>query len=160
MLVISPAAGIAVPLRKTHPLCLWLHELVIDEFWRYFRILRNDFRFSAGSAEYARDCNPAPLPLWNTRVLGVRIKQARCTCFATQEGPKAVWSRRLRNTQVSPCQWSVNCCVQACKRKRAKVLMLGYRQQASPLACCSWKLKYHLSQLLFLQLQCPGAAPA
>ena len=41
--------------------------------------------------------------LWNTRVLGVRIKQARCTCFATQMSPKAVWSRRLRNMQVSRC---------------------------------------------------------
>ena len=41
--------------------------------------------------------------IWNTRVLSVRIKQARCTCFATQMSPKAVWSRRLRNMQVSRC---------------------------------------------------------
>ena len=40
---------------------------------------------------------------WNTRVLGVGIKQARCTCFETQMSPKAVWSRRLRNMQVSRC---------------------------------------------------------
>ena len=55
-------------------------------------------------------------PMWNTRVLGVRIKQVRCTCFTTQMSPKAVWSRRLRNMQVSRCSWSVNCCVQACKQ--------------------------------------------
>ena len=41
--------------------------------------------------------------LLNTRVLGVRIKQARCTCFATQMSPNAVWSRRLRNMQGSWC---------------------------------------------------------
>ena len=54
----------------------------------------------------APDLHGGPLPaypLWNTRVLGVRIKQARCTCFATQMNPKAVWPRRLRNMQVSLC---------------------------------------------------------
>ena len=66
-------------------------------------------------------------------MLCVRIKQARCTCFATQMRPKAVWSRRLRNMQVSLCWWSLNCCVQACKqtqrdtqgRKRAKCAHVG-----------------------------------
>ena len=66
-------------------------------------------------------------------MLCVRIKQARCTCFATQMSPKAVWSRRLRNMQVSLCWWSVNCCVQACKqtqrdtqrRKRVKCAHVG-----------------------------------
>ena len=71
--------------------------------------------------------------VWNTRVLCVRIKQARCTCFATQKSPKAYWSRCLRNMQVSLCWWSVNCCVQACKqtqrdtqgKKRAKCAHVG-----------------------------------
>ena len=36
--------------------------------------------------------------------------------FWTMANPKAVWSSNLRSTQVSPCQWSVNCCVQACKQ--------------------------------------------
>ena len=66
-------------------------------------------------------------------MLGVRIKQARCTCFTTQMNPKAVWSRRLRNMQVSMCWWSVNCCVLAWKqtqrdtqgRKRAKCAHVG-----------------------------------
>ena len=78
--------------------------------------------------------------LWNTRVLCVRIKQARCTCFATQKSPKAVWSRRLRNMQVSLCWWSVNCCVQACKqtqrdtqgRKRAKCAHVGDTNNTPP----------------------------
>ena len=78
--------------------------------------------------------------LWNTRVLGVRIKQARCTRFATQTSPKAVWSRRLRNMQVSRCWWSVNCRVQACKqtqrdtqgRKRAKCAHVGDTNNTPP----------------------------
>ena len=36
----------------------------------------------------------------------------------TKANPKAVWSRRLRNTQVSPCWWSVNCSAHACKEIR------------------------------------------
>ena len=66
--------------------------------------------------------------------------QARCTCFATQKSPKAVWSRRLRNMQVSLCWWSVNCCVQACKqtqrdtqgRKRAKCARVGDTNNTPP----------------------------
>ena len=53
--------------------------------------------------------------LWNTRVLDDDVRHVCDTCFWTQANSKAVWSRRLRNTQVSPCEWTVNCSVHACR---------------------------------------------
>ena len=39
--------------------------------------------------------------MWNTRALGVRVKQVRDTCFSSACKPKAVWSRHVRVTKMS-----------------------------------------------------------
>ena len=107
----------------------------------------NSFSYSAGLAHFTLMWLSS-LILTACCALGVRIKQARCTCFATQMSPRAVWSRRLRNMQVSRCQWSVNCCVQACLqtqrdtqgRKRVKKCSCwGYKQHSSSRKSGEWR---------------------
>ena len=46
--------------------------------------------------------HPATLPLWNTRVLGVRIKQARCKCFCdTNESESCLVNAPSKNASES-----------------------------------------------------------
>ena len=98
LLEITPPTGIAVPLRKTHPLRLRLHLPVpaIDE---------QDSQLAQLNSSGMQPCSATT----------VEHACARCQdqTSALHMSPQTVWSRRLRNMQVSRCKWSVNTSVQA-----------------------------------------------
>ena len=71
-----------------HTLSLGLRHIILvptllDRHCRFWISLRDDFETSTSFAvKSCQDSRPASPPLWNTRVLGVRVKQVCDTCFA------------------------------------------------------------------------------
>ena len=77
-------------------------------------LLRDDFGFSASFADKCQEFTPLRYHC-GTRVSSMTMSNKCATHVLNKGKSESCWSRRLRNTQVSPCERSVNCSVHACR---------------------------------------------
>ena len=105
---------IDVPLRKVHPLTHGTRHVILvhnglDPYFRFRKGLRDDFGCSASLAvNLGGILNIRLRHHSGTRVCWMTMSDKCATHVFRQRQSKAVWSRRLRVTQVSQCMRRVN----------------------------------------------------
>ena len=104
LLVVAPATGMAVPLRKVHPLILGLRHVIpvlklADWYCRLRISLRGDCCFSASFAVNVAGILRRLRNHCGTRVCSVSRSNKCATHVLRTQDPKAVWSRRVQTTQ-------------------------------------------------------------